>query len=358
MKDKAQASQASRASGGASRLDQSWAVPSRGGGRAGGLARRARMRSARLPRSARAASLLALIVLACSAPSWTSQYDVHVLTVILIFVPLVVGQNFITGNSGQVSMCHAAFYGLGAYVAGILAGEHGWPALAVVPVAVTAGAVIGLLVGLPAIRVSGDYLFIITIGANLVFLDVVTQWVSVTGGSTGIVDIPEPVLGPWQLQSFQDFYFLALCVAIVCAGVTAALQRSRFGTTIEAVRDDPIAASSCGISATPVRVSVFALAAAMASLSGVILAYFIGFVGPQDFSVDQSLLIFEAAVLGGLGSVAGSVVGAALLVGVPQLLLPLQSYAAGAGGLLVILVMVVRPQGVLGRVKVTNLIRK
>jgi branched-chain amino acid transport system permease protein len=297
-------------------------------------------------------------VLLLAAPGLMSEYRLHIATLVLIFVLLALGQNLVTGNSGQVSMGHAAIYGLGAYVAGVLGGTHGWSGLAVFATAVVSTSVVGLLVALPAIRLSGDYLFIVTIGLNLVFLDVVNQWVSVTGGSTGIVAIPLLDFGPLHIRSFKDFYYLTLVAACIGIGVVVALLRSRFGSVVEASRDDPLAAAAIGIAITPVRVSVYAISAGLAGLAGALLAYFIGFVGPQDFVVQQSLVIFEMAIIGGLGSVAGSVAGAIILIGGPELLRPLQPYAVGLGGLLVILVMVLRPQGLFGKTKVPNLIRK
>ena len=291
-------------------------------------------------------------------PILCSQYEVHVLTLVCIYIPLVLGQNLITGNSGQLSMGHAAFYGFGAYTVGILGGMYGWPAPPVLLAAIVATGLLGFLVGLPAIRISGDYLFIVTIGLNLVFIDVVTQWNSMTGGTSGIPGLPIPSFGPIEVRTYSDFYYLAFAIALLSLAVVIAIVRSRFGRMVEAVRDDSLAAAACGISLTPVRIAVFVVGAGLAGLSGAVLAYFIGFVGPTDFGVEQSLLIFEMAILGGLGSAAGSVVGAVLLVGVPEILRFLQPYRLGIVGLVMVVLMVYRPQGILGKVKVTNLIRK
>ncbi len=292
------------------------------------------------------------------APSILTQYHIHILTLICIYVPLALGQNLITGNSGQLSMGHAAFYGFGAYVVGILGGLYDWPTVAILFVAVAGAGLVGLLVGLPTIRISGDYLFIVTIGMNLVFLDLVTQWVSLTGGTSGIPGLPTPRFGGLEISSYTDFYYLALIVSALCVAIVLAVVHSRFGRTIEAVRDDPIAAAACGVGVTSVRVSVFVIGASLAGLSGAVLAYFLGFVGPTDFNILQSLLIFEMAILGGLGSVAGSVLGAALMIGVPEMLRFIQPYRLGLIGTLMILLMVYRPQGLLGKINVINLIRK
>lgn len=288
----------------------------------------------------------------------SNRLYLHIGVIVLIHVPLVIGQNLITGNSGQVSMGHAAFYGIGAYVTALAAAEAGLPALLVLPLAAAAAGLVGLVTGLPAIRVSGDYLFIVTIGLNLIFLDVVVQWIPVTGGSAGIPGVPLPTIGPLELRGETAFYYLALVIAVLATAVALLLLHSRFGKTLEALRDDALAAAAVGVDATPIRVSVFVVAAAMAGLSGAVLAYYIGFVGPQSFGIAQSLLIFEMAIIGGLGSVPGSILGALLFVGLPEALRPLQDYRLGLGGVAVVVLMAVRPQGLLGRVKATTLIRK
>jgi branched-chain amino acid transport system permease protein len=287
-----------------------------------------------------------------------STFYLHIGTIVLIYVPLVIGQNLIIGNSGQVSMGHAAFYGVGAYVTAILATTNEPPAIVVIACSAIATGLLGFVVGLPAIRISGDYLFIVTIGLNLIFLDVVIQWIDVTGGSAGIPGIPLPTFFGVELFGEADFFYLALAIAALSTLFAVAVSYSRFGSTIEAARDDPIAANASGINLTPVRVAVFVIGAALAGLSGSVFAYYIGFVGPQNFGIAQSLIIFEMAIIGGLGSVLGSIVGAALLIGLPEALRVLQDYRLGLGGLLVIILMAVRPEGLLGRVKVTTLIKK
>jgi branched-chain amino acid transport system permease protein len=299
-----------------------------------------------------------LVVLLLVPTIVQSNFYLHIGTIVLIYVPLVIGQNLITGNSGQVSMGHAAFYGVGAYVTAVLATNNELSAIIVILASLVATGLLGFIVGLPAIRISGDYLFIVTIGLNLIFLDVAIQWVDVTGGSTGIPGIPLPTFLGVELLAEGDFFYLALAIAALSTLVAVAIIHSRFGSSIEAARDDPIAANASGINLTPVRVAVFVIGAAMAGLSGSVFAYYIGFVGPQSFGVAQSLIIFEMAIIGGLGSVPGSIVGAALLIGLPEALRFLQDYRLGLGGLLVIILMAVRPEGLLGRVKVTTLIKK
>lgn len=303
-------------------------------------------------------SLALLAALAAVPLVIGNNFVLHISVVVLIYIPLVIGQNLITGNSGQVAMGHAAFYGIGAYVTAIIATTTELPELVAIGASVAVTALVGFLVGLPAIRISGDYLFIVTIGLNLIFLDIAIQWTDVTGGSAGIPGVPVPTFGPIEVAGERGFFYMSLLGAVLATVVAVAVTSSRFGSLIEAVRDDPLAATASGINPVPVRVSVFVIGAAMAGLSGSLLAYYLGFIGPQNFGIAQSLLIFEMAIIGGLGSVPGSIAGAVLLVGLPEALRVLQDYRLGLGGLLIVILMAVRPEGLLGRVKATTLIKK
>jgi branched-chain amino acid transport system permease protein len=313
----------------------------------------------RTPRARIATALLIIVaVLVLPLLLKSSIFYLQMAINVLIFIPLVVGQNLITGNSGQVAMGHAAFYGIGAYTTAILTVDHGWNTLTVLAASALAAAIVGGLIGLPAIRIAGDYLFIVTIGLNLIFLDVVTEWTGLTNGASGIPGIPYPSIFGYQIRNGLEFCYFALAVAAVCVIFALMLMNSRFGKTIEAVRDDPVAAKASGMSVPTTRVIVFVIGATMAGLSGSVLAYHLGFIGPQSFQFQVSLLIFEMAIIGGLGSVLGSVVGASLLVLLPEVLRPLQDYRLGLGGLIILILMVYRPQGLFGTVRVTTFIRR
>lgn len=304
-------------------------------------------------------SAAAAVLLALTLPFWSpSTFVTHVGVICLIYVPLAVGQNLVVGNSGQVAMGHSAFYGVGAFTAAYLAINTQLPALLVLVAAVVAAGIVGFAISLPAVRVSGDYVFIVTIGLNLIFLDVVTQWRSVTGGANGLPGIPLFSVGGWQALGEDRFYWVAIAASAVSVVVALALTRSRLGRTILAVRDDVMAAEASGIRPTGIRVTVLVAGAGLAGLAGALLAYYIGFVGPQNFTTQQSLLIFEMAIIGGLGSIRGSILGAVLLVALPEVLQPLQDYRLGIGGLLVILLMIFRPNGLIGAATVSPLVKR
>jgi branched-chain amino acid transport system permease protein len=296
---------------------------------------------------------------ALSLPLFFSDpYQFQVATLVLIYIPLVIGQNLITGNAGLISMGHAAFFGAGAYTTAILATTYNWAMPEALALSVVVATVFGLVAGLPAIRVAGDYLFIVTIGFTFILVDVVTQWKSLTGGAEGIPGVPAPSLGPLDLSSQTGIYYFASAAALLSFLLARAILSSRLGRVVEAVRDDPLAAAACGVRATPLRVSVFAIGAGMGGLAGSVFAYDLAFVGPQEFNIGTGLLIFEMAIIGGLGSIWGSIVGATILIGLPEVFRPLVDYRIGIGGALVIALMVFRPQGIAGRVRIIDLIKK
>lgn len=277
---------------------------------------------------------------------------------VLLYVPLVVGQNIITGNSGQLSMGHAAFYAMGAYSTGILVTRlDGFPALAAVALAIVGAGLLGLLIGFPALRVSGDYLFILTIGLNLIVVSIATQWEAVTGGARGLTRIPLFSVGGYEFRTPEDFYYVVLIGAVLCVGVATAVLSSRFGRLLVAARDDRVAAEACGVSITGMRLSAFVIGSAMAGLSGALFAYNLGFIGPQSFTLQQSLLIFEMVIIGGLASIRGSILGAIILVALPEALRFLQDYRLGLGGVIILILMVWRPNGLLGKGVVAPLVK-
>lgn len=296
-----------------------------------------------------------LIAIPFIAPS---QYVLHVIVVCLIWVPLTVGQNLVTGNAGVTVMGQAAFYAVGAYTAAVLATMTSLPAPLILLIAILASGLVGVVISFPAVRVSGDYVFVVTLGLNLIVLDVVTQWTAVTGGASGTPGVPLFSIGDWVARGEASFYWIALVVAVVCVAAAVAIASSRYGHTLGAIRENPMAAAASGIRATGPRVAIIAVSAMMAGAAGALLAYYLGFVGPSSFTIEVSLLIFEMAIIGGLGSVRGSILGTVLLIALPELLRPLQDVRLGLGGIVILLLMIFRPNGILGSSTVTPLAKK
>jgi branched-chain amino acid transport system permease protein len=296
-----------------------------------------------------------LVAIPLVAP-WT--YVIHVIVVCLVWIPLSVGQNLVTGNAGITAMGQAAFYAVGAYTAAILATKTQLPAPLIMLIAIAVSAIVGIVISFPAVRVSGDYVFVVTLGLNLIVLDVATQWTKVTGGARGIPGIPLFSVGTWTARGETGFYWVALVVAAVCVALAVAITTSRYGRTLGAIREDPMAAAASGIRKTSPRVAIVSVSAMMGGAAGALFAYYLGFVGPTSFTTQVSLLIFEMAIIGGLGNVRGSILGAILLIALPELLRPLQDFRLGLGGIAILILMIYRPNGILGSAAVTPLMKK
>lgn len=276
----------------------------------------------------------------------------------VIFVPAALGQNLIVGNAGLLSIGQAAFMGVGAYASGILAVRYGVDGAVSFVAAVLASGAAGLVVGIPALRLRGDYLLIVSLGFNLMFIDIVVNWIGVTGGASGLVGIPPLTVFGFDVGTGTPFYYVALAVAGAACLATWVIGRSRFGKTVEALRDDMPAALSVGIRPDHPRIAIFGLGSALAGMSGWLLAANLMFVGPPSFQVLVSVMLFLTAVVGGLGRVAGSIVGVVIIIFVPEMLRPLQDFRDLIGGGLVILLMILRPQGLFGKTMIVNLIKK
>ncbi len=278
-----------------------------------------------------------------------SAYTLHVIITILIYIPLVLSQNLITGFTGMLTMGQAAFYGLGAYTSALLVMKFGipWPLAFLAAGLVTA--IFGIVVGVPCLRVGSDYLTLMTIGFGTIFSAVVTNWVEVTRGSMGIPGVPPPSIGPIVINTPQQQYYLYLIIAALCYFFMYRLIHSHIGRALTAIREDEIAASTLGINLSFYKVMAFAFGALWAGFAGSMLAHFLSFVGPQSFTLDESLLHVQMAILGGLGSLPGSVLGAIILVSLPQLSQDIYQYRMLINGILLLVLMAGRPQGILGK---------
>ncbi len=289
------------------------------------------------------------VLLLLAAPKLApSALVLHIIVTILIYIPLAMAQNLITGFAGMLTMGQAAFYGLGAYTSALLVMRLGlpWP-LAFLASGLVA-AVFGVLVGVPCLRVGSDYLTLMTIGFGAIFSAVATNWVPVTRGSMGIPAVPPASIGAFVFNTLPRQYYLYLVIAALCYFFMFRLTRSHVGRALIAIREDEIAASTLGIHAAYYKVLAFTFGALWAGFAGSMLAHFLAFVGPQSFTLDESLLHVQIAILGGFGSLVGSVVGAAILVSLPQIFQSIYQYRMLINGILLLMLMAWRPQGIMG----------
>ncbi len=301
------------------------------------------------------ALLLAALV---AAPWWTGDYGLAQLTFILIYGVVGLGLGLLAGYTGLLSIGHAAFLGVGAYTEALLAGL-GWPFPLSLACAALLSAAVGVVVGLPALRVKGMYLGIATLSFGFIVEEVFARWESVTGGNAGKTVSGLQMFG-WAADTGPSFYFVCLVVAVLCTLVVLNLLRSPTGRAFVAIRDSEISAQSMGIHLAYYKTLSFAISAALAGIGGALYAHQLRFISPDQFDIIQSIDLLLMVVIGGLGSVHGAFLGAIFLIGLPQLIgalkdfLP-ESIAAAPGlktviyGLVMIAFVLFEPLGIYGR---------
>ena len=293
----------------------------------------------------------ALLGLAVLAYPWLapSDYLLRVGNVVLVYAILALGLNFTVGWTGQVSLGHAGFWGIGAYTTAILTAKlAAWSPWGAMALGATLAGLTGVLLGLPTLRIKGHYLALATIGFGEVVQLVFNNWRPVTGGADGVPGIPVLAIGPFAFDTERrEFYLLLVAVALLTVGA-ARIRDSGFGRAFMAVRDNELAADVAGVPTTSVKTLAFALGAAYAGLAGSLYAHLLRYVSPDVFGFEQSLLILSMLVIGGLGSLAGALVGALVGVALPELLRIFGVYYMAVYALLVILVIVFMPTGLVG----------
>lgn len=296
--------------------------------------------------------MLALVAALLVLPAVVrSDYVLRILDMVLLWSILALGQNVITGYCGQLSLGHAAFYGIGAYTSALLTMRLGAPYPVALLASIGTATLLGIAVGIPSIRIGGDYLFIVTIGFGEIVRQVFLNWTAVTNGPKGLPGVPTVKLAGYALTSNRDYYYLFLFLIAVVLLALYLILSSDIGRTFQAIREDETAAQAVGIDTAYYKVLAFAVGAATAGVAGSGLAHFLAFVGPDNFTMTESSLAFEIVILGGLGSLPGSILGALLVVGSTEWLRWLQEYRLYIGGLILMVMMLVRPQGLIGTVR-------
>jgi len=261
----------------------------------------------------------------------------------------VLGLNLLVGYSGQISLGHGAFFALGAYASAISINDLGVPYLLTLPLAGFVCGIAGFLLGLPALRLRGLYLALVTLAIAIFLVPLLKRFEEVTGGSMGLT-LPKPTPPAWTgLAEDQWLYFLALAVALVAFGLAAGLLRSRVGRALHAIRDNEAAAEVMGVRLSYYKTLAFAWSALFAGAAGCVYTWVIGFVSPDSFVVTLSITLLAGIVVGGLGSQAGPLLGALFVMFVPSISQDVNKAAPGViFGLLIIAVMYVAPTGLAG----------
>ncbi|GAA3523317.1 hypothetical protein GCM10022234_19460 [Aeromicrobium panaciterrae] len=298
-----------------------------------------------IPNSVQRLVLLALVVLAFILPNLVQPYTIRVAATILVFTVFATGLNLILGFTGLLSFGHAALFGTGAYISARLMLDTGLPLVLVMLIATVGAGVFGLLIGLTSWRVGGDYLALITLGVGQIFYLFLNNSNDLTGGATGLPGIPAGNFFGWDLSSIQNVYLFVLIVAIVVTLLARVIGRSYFGRSLLAIREDEVIARAHGINVPLTKVISFGVGSAIAGLAGVLQVLLLGFVGPATFNVDQSILVVEIVLIGGMATTAGPLLGSALVIGSTEYLRALQDYRSMIFGALIVLVLLWKPGG-------------
>lgn len=292
---------------------------------------------------------VAFLVIAILLPAVVgTRYLTNILTNCAIYAVLALSLNLVAGFMGNISLGHAAFYGIGAYTAAILSTRYGWNFLATFLAAFVVTGLSGLLVGLPTLRIKGRYLPIITMGFCEIIRILEYNWESLTRGPMGIPNIPTFSVFGIKLNSPMQKYLIILSVLLITIFIVCNIINSRIGRAITTIRDDETASSFMGINVFHYKLLIFCISAALAGVAGAFYAHHITFVDPKLYTFDQSILILSMLILGGMGSVPGSIIGATVLSALPELLRDFVQYRQVVYGMLIIVMVIVRPNGMLG----------
>ncbi len=292
-----------------------------------------------------------LLVLMVAFPFvFTSSYVLRIAITVLMYIVLSLSLNLLIGYLGQMSMGHAAFWGIGAYTAAILSTRLNFSSLETFLCAMVIAGLFGLLLGLPVLKLKGYYLTVVTLGFCEIVRLVELNWMDLTRGSLGISAIPPLNFFGQVFKSSRSVYFVALVLVILTIYVVHSIINSRVGLAILSIRDDEVAASSIGIHVFRYKVMVFIIAGMLAGLAGAFYAHYISFIDPSGFTTSASLDLVILAIFGGLGSIPGAILGTTILTVLPEVMRGLMEYRGMIYGVIIVVMMLVKPDGLLGSV--------
>ena len=301
----------------------------------------------RLPKVATIGGLIVLLF-ALPLVFGENTFVMRMVNFILIYCLLSMGLNVITGCAGLFSMGHAAFYGIGAYTSAILMTRYNQPFIVCLLAAMVLTGVVGGVIALPCLKVHSDFLGLITTAFGTVFNTITLHWMSVTNGPIGISGIDHPSIAGFVFDTPVRYYALFASLVVITYVALHNILNSRVGRALYSIRDDEICATAQGINVKYYKILAFILGTLPAGIAGSLAAHYLRFISPEPFRFVMSTKIMGMIILGGLGSLPGSIVGTAFLVILPEIFRPLAVYEVGISGLIMLFLMLFRPQGILG----------
>jgi branched-chain amino acid transport system permease protein len=284
------------------------------------------------------------------------EYVLHIVVIAGIYAVLASSLDILAGHAGLLSLSQAAFFGFGAYTSALLALHGGVSFPISMSLAAGVASIVSLIVSITSMRLRGDYFVLATFAFQMIFFALFNNWIAVTSGPLGIASIPPPDVFGWMVQSRAGFACLSTILVVCNYIIVGRIVGSPFGRLLHAVREDEVYLATLGRDAFWVKVKAFAVSAGLAGAAGSIYAHYMSYIDPSSFTILESILILSMLIIGGAGSIFGSLVGATILVLLPEVLrfvgLPTATAANLRSiiyGVLVIIMIMFRPRGIVGR---------
>ncbi len=281
---------------------------------------------------------------------FTNAYLMRMATISLMYVMLAMGINLIMGYMGQMTFSHAAFWGMGAYAAGILSTRYNSNFIFDLIAAILVSGIFAFLLGLSVLKVKGYYLTIVTLGFGEIVRLVELNSTKLTGGPLGIKGIPGIELFSFELYSNRAFYYTILIMVAVTILILVRINASRYGLALKSIRDDDSAAEVMGVNVVHNKILTFVISAMIAGAAGAFYAHYVSYIDSTCFTTQASQEMCVMVILGGLGSIPGTILGATVLTVAPELIRSLMQYRMLIYGVIMVAMMLLRPQGLLGSI--------
>ncbi|WLS11065.1 branched-chain amino acid ABC transporter permease (plasmid) [Shinella sumterensis] len=296
--------------------------------------------------------VLAAIVALAAATPFLPNYHIRVVNSLLIYILLGIGLNIVIGYTGLLDLGFVAFYAVGAYTYALLASPQldlHLPFLLIVGIAAVLGMITGILLGIPVLKLRGDYLAIVTLGFGEIIRIVINNVDWLTGGPKGIARLDKASILGVEIARPVEIYWLLLVTVFLVGLFVWRLERSILGKAWAAIREDQDAARGIGINTTNAKLAAFATSATIGAIAGTIFAASQRFVSPESFTLQESVLIVLMIVIGGIGNILGIVAGAAILILLPEVLREFAEWRILFLGILMVVLIIVRPAGIVPR---------
>jgi branched-chain amino acid transport system permease protein len=277
-------------------------------------------------------------------PLSASRFTQEIMTNMFFYVVVCLGLNIIVGFAGLLHLGYAAFFAIGAYVTGILSSTYGFNFWMTLPFSIVAAIIAGLVIGVPTLRLRGDYLAIVTLGFGEI-IRLTARNISITGGAVGLIGIERPVLFGIVLNQISHFYYMFFIMAIIAIFMSYRLHDSRLGRAWQYIREDEDAASAMGINVVSTRLLAFIIGSCFGAVAGSFFAVKMTAITPESFMFLHSIMILLAVVLGGMGKIPGVVLGAIIVTLFPELSRDIGQYRMIIFAVVLLVLMLYRPQG-------------